>query len=262
MLDSESLELAKVDQNQEEIDTSITNKEQYQSAYAANYWSVGVALSTRIGMQYTNGNVNASNTYYRDIQSLWTDLKERSTIREQLISQNMLIIREYLNLSQTDIKQMLNTSSNREATLEWFVSQLENRYKNSTLSIKSLQSQKALLVQEIDRLSLQIEATKTAMQNSFSSFDEAGTLEKVDSYYELRQQYTEAFTDVVFVNQFLKQHEFLNNYNKTVLDTLINNKKALINESFVVLPDSGTQFLKPLDLILDEAEFKTNVQTD
>jgi len=37
MLDSESLELAKVDQNQEEIDTSITNKEQYQSAYAANY---------------------------------------------------------------------------------------------------------------------------------------------------------------------------------------------------------------------------------
>jgi len=117
-------------------------------------------------------------------------------------------------------------------------------------------------VQEIDRLSLQIEATKTAMQNSFSSFDEAGTLEKVDSYYELRQQYTEAFTDVVFVNQFLKQHEFLNNYNKTVLDTLINNKKALINESFVVLPDSGTQFLKPLDLILDEAEFKTNVQTD
>ena len=37
MLDSEILGLAKVDQNQEEIDTSITNKEQYQSAYAANY---------------------------------------------------------------------------------------------------------------------------------------------------------------------------------------------------------------------------------
>jgi hypothetical protein len=66
----------------------------------------------------------------------------------------------------------------------------------------------------------------------------------------------------VFVNQFIKQHEFLNNYNRTVLDTLINNKKALINESFVVLPDSGTQFLKPLDLILDEAEFKSNAEVN
>jgi uncharacterized small protein (DUF1192 family) len=62
---------------------------------------------------------------------------------------------------------MLNTSSNRKATLEGFISQLENRHKNSALSIQSLQSQKTLLVAEIERLSNQIEATKTSMQNKF-----------------------------------------------------------------------------------------------
>jgi hypothetical protein len=62
----------------------------------------------------------------------------------------------------------------------------------------------------------------------------------------------------VFINQFIKQHAFLNNYNKWILDTLINNKEAIINQSYVVIPDSGDQYLRPLELIFDEAEIKNN----
>ncbi len=238
-----------------------TNQARFQSAYAANFGNVWVALSTRIGMQFSSGNSSAWNTFYREISILWKNVSERNTIREQLIAQNMLIIQEYLNLSRTDIKQMLNSSANREATLEWFISQLEMRYKNSALSIESLQAQKVLYVAEIDRLSQQIEQTKQTLETNFSQFNQQGAIADTQKYFELRADYTEVFTDVVFINQFLKQHQFLNNYNKTVLDTLINNKKALIQESFVVLPDSGTQFLKPLDLILDESEFKNNLST-
>jgi hypothetical protein len=40
------------------------------------------------------------------------------------------------------------------------------------------------------------------------------------------------------------------------LDTLINNKEAIINQSYVVIPDSWSQYLRPLELIFDEAEIK------
>lgn len=41
-----------------------------------------------------------------------------------------------------------------------------------------------------------------------------------------------------------------------VLDTLINNREALIKRSVVVIPDSGTNFLKQMGLIQSEAELK------
>jgi hypothetical protein len=41
-----------------------------------------------------------------------------------------------------------------------------------------------------------------------------------------------------------------------MLDTLINNREALIKDVTVVLPDSGTGLMKPLQLIKTEAEFK------
>jgi hypothetical protein len=40
------------------------------------------------------------------------------------------------------------------------------------------------------------------------------------------------------------------------LDTLINNKDALIKDAYVVIPDSWTQLLKKFDLIYDEKTLK------
>lgn len=130
------------------------------------------------------------------------------------------------------------------------------RYKSSALSISSLEKQKNLLLENIRSIESRIEQVKTNMEQDFSQSKVDETLEDVDDYFALRAEYTEAFTDIVFINQFLKQHTFLNEYNTWILDTLINNKEAIINQSYVVIPDSGDEYLRPLELIFDEAEIK------
>ena len=233
------------------------NSDMYQSAYSANLGNVWVALSTRIWLKYQSTSWNfSSDSFYREIASVWTNKEEKKAIRSDMIAQNMLIIREYLNLSRTDIKSILDSSSDRRATLEGFISQLELRYKNSALSLQGLEKQKQLLLVEISKIEDSIEIVKTDMESHFSASKASETLSDVDIYFDLRGKYTETFTDIVFINQFLRQHAFLNNYNKWILDTLINNKQALINQSYVVIPDSWDEYLRPLELIFDEADIK------
>lgn len=238
------------------------NSELYQSAYSANLGSIWVALSTRIWINFDDGSGVAKKTFYREITEVGSSPEEKRSLRSDMISQNMLIIGEYLNLSRTDIKSLLDSSPDRRKTLEWFISQLELRYTNSALSITSLEKQKELLLKHITEVESNIEAVKSQMETHFSLSQARNTLNDVDAYFILRQDYTETFTDIVFINQFLRQHAFLNNYNKGILDTLINNKEALINQSYVVIPDTWDQYLRPLELIFDEAEIKEKQKTE
>lgn len=60
----------------------------------------------------------------------------------------------------------------------------------------------------------------------------------------------------MFLGKFIATYQTMNTYNKTLLDTLINNREALIKNVTVVLPDSGSNLMKPLNLIKTEAEWK------
>jgi len=244
----------------QELQDNLAN---FSSAYVSNYATVGVALSTRIGIWFTGGNTSYSaNSFYKEVSFLWASSEEKKSIRKDLISSNMVILSEYLNLSRSDIKSLLDSSTNRASTLEWFISQLEFRYKNSALSIQSLENQKAQLVSYLEEIDAKIQNTKVQMESDFSSGKVDATIDDVDQYFALRQEYTQTFTDIVFINQFIKQHSFLNAYNTGILDTLINNKTAIINQTYVVIPDSGDQYLRPLELIFDEAEIKAQKTED
>lgn len=239
------------------IHAENSNADIYKSAQSNDYGIIGVALSTRIGIAYQDGlSQNRSGSFYGEITSIWESPEEKTAIRSEMIAQNMLIMQEYLNLSRTDIKSLLDSSSDRKSTLEWFISQLELRYKNSALSLQSLETQKTKLLSYLSEIESNIESTKNSMETHFSAAQAQNTLSDVDVYFILRSEYTAAFTDIVFINQFIKQHSFLNNYNKWILDTLINNKEAIINQSYIVIPDSGDQYLRPLELIFDESEIK------
>lgn len=242
-----------------EVHIENTNADIYQSASSHDYWVIGVALSTRIGIAFQDGlGQNSSSSFYGEITTIGTTDEEKKAVRSQMIAQNMLIMQEYLNLSRTDIKTLLSGSNDRKSTLEWFISQLEMRYKNSALSLTNLEKQKDQLLTYLWEIEINIETVKLSMEDHFAAAQASSTLADVDEYFTLRSEYTQAFTDIVFINQFIKQHAFLNNYNKWILDTLINNKEAIINQSYVVIPDSWDQYLRPLELIFDEAEIKSN----
>jgi hypothetical protein len=216
-----------------------SNASIYRSATSSDYGLIGVALSTRVGIAYSDGlSQNRSASFYKQITSVGETPEEKKAIRSEMIAQNMLIMQEYLNLSRTDIKALLDSSSDRKSTLEGFISQLEMRYKNSALSLQSLETQKNQLLTYLGQIETDIEKVKTDMETHFAAAQASDTLADVDAYFILRSQYTQTFTDIVFINQFIKQHNFLNNYNKGILDTLINNKEAIINQSYVVIPDS------------------------
>jgi len=244
-----------LDENTPLSQVSLWNQAQYQSANSWNHLGIWVALSTRIWIQYNDGStMSVTWGFYKEIASVWETIEDKKQIRSELIGQNMLIIGEYLNLSRSDITSLLSSSTNREKSLDWYISQLELREKNSSISLESLEKHKQLLLNEIGQLESQIEVTKGNMESNFSASNASSTLENVDEYFALRERYTIAFTDIVFINQFIKQHSFLINYNAGILNTLKVNKKAIVDQSYVVIPETGDEYLRPLELIFNEWE--------
>jgi len=165
-------------------------------------------------------------------------------------------VSEYLNLLKTDIPSTLSSSTDRKKTLEALINQLELRYKNAVLSSNNLTTIKNQLTAELNTIQDKIDTLKGKINGDFVAFNANASLENIQNYLDLRAQYQSDYVDIIFINQFLKQYSFLNTYNKKLLDTLINNKEALINQSFVVIPDSGDEFLKAFNLIYDEADYK------
>jgi len=236
-----------------------TNQTRYESANDNQLLYVSAAISTRIGIAYSENWINnIASDFYKQISSIWETPEDKREIRKRLISQNMLIIWEYLNLSRADIKSLLDSTSDRKKTLESFIMQLELREKNSRISLESLQRHKVQLLAYIQSIEWAIENTKWNMEREFSAGNSQKTLEATDEYFSLREQYTIAFTDIVFINQFIKQHSFLIEYNSWILNTLKSNKQAIINENYIVIPSSGDDYLRPLELIFDESELEQN----
>ena len=177
-------------------------------------------------------------------------------IRKNLISQNMIQVRDYLNFSKTNYADVIKTSSDRKTTVETLITQLEFRKSLAKASIANLEKTKQELVTTLDKASSDIEATKKSMTNNFSANKADATVGNIESYFRLRDAYTQAFTDIVFINQFLKQYTFLIEYNQGILDTIKLNKQAIIDESYVVVPNSGGAYLEPLNLLYQENDLK------
>jgi hypothetical protein len=76
------------------------------------------------------------------------------------------------------------------------------------------------------------------IESDFVNNNSEGSLENINKYLELKKEYYYARTYVVYINHFLNEYNYLNEYNKILLDTLINNREALIKDAFVVIPDS------------------------
>jgi hypothetical protein len=245
-------------ETQTQTGTSTKNQDVFASAKVQNLGSVSVAITTALGSVSSNtaGNESVSNLIFTGPESVGNSELQRNTQRREMIEVNMNIIREYLGIAKTDIVDALLQSPQRKNTLESLISQLEIRYKNAALSSKSLSEYQAKLSANMQQVQSQIDSFKQKMNGDFSAFDSKASSDDVEAYLELKKEYQSNYVDIIYINQFLKQYSFLNDYSKKLLDTLINNKEALITQSFVVIPSSGDEFLKTFNLIYDEDEYK------
>lgn len=239
------------------VNASLTdsNKSNFQNSKNDILSIAWVAITTNIWIRYSQKEA-ISNTIYKDVLSISEIISNKETAMKSLISNNMLFIKEYLSYLKVDIKSLLDKSRSRETTLNTYINWLELRFKNWTTNLNNLIEQKKIFEETMSNRNSDIETLKSKISKDFSNSDFNETSINIKDYLELKNEYNYARTYVIFINQFIRQYDFLNSYNKILLDTLINNKDALVKNSFVVLPDSGTQLIDKLDLIYQEQDYK------
>lgn len=235
--------------------TQNQNKTRFTSKDIEVLWDVWVAISTNIGTRYKQTSETPV-TIYKDVVDIWYILGNQNIAKDKIITANMVVLNEYFNVLKTDIRSLLSTSSDRELALNAFIAQLEYRYRMWVENSKTLSMQKAELLKAYNSSNTEIDRLKGKISDDFWDFNNTETINNIDSYLKIRQENMNARTYIVFINKFLNYYAVLNEYNKKVLDTLINNKEIIIKNSQVVVPDSGWELLKELKILYSEEEWK------
>lgn len=235
------------------------NSDNFVSAWNQNMIiaPIWVAITTNIWTRLKDRTEAPANVY-NDVMSISYILGNKQIARDKIISRNMILINEYLNILKMDLKTSLGQSSDRSKVLDSYISQLEFRYTSTIENINNLKNQRTVLLASLNENNTDIESTKTKMSSDFKVFDSQSVIEDVDTYLKARDSYTYARTYIIFIDKFIAYYTYLNNYNKKLLDTLINNRDLIVKNSQLVIPDSGSDLLKSLNLIYTEAEFKNN----
>lgn len=218
--------------------------------------NTGVAIAMNIGL-HERERQDTPIHLYEDVMPVGEMLADAGVGRKKLISGNMVAANEYLNVIKTDVNKLLDSATDREAMLESFLDQLKYRYTSTNSYLSVLSAQVKELQGTVTASDQSVETIKTAMTAAYKNLDYDKTEELLTNYLAEKQKNTYARTYIVFLGKFISTYQVMNAYNKTLLDTLINNKEALIKNVTVVLPDSGTNLMKQLNLIKTEAEWKT-----
>lgn len=238
-----------------------TNKSNFKVISSSDISKSGVAISTNIWIKYNQKKV-ITQAIYQEYFTIEELKKEKSNVENAIIARHMIETKEYYSLLKTDFKTMLQNSNDRKKTLEWIYWQLRIRYNNAVESIKTLEAQKKVLVEEFDKINNLIEATKTKISEDFRKTDTKAVNQDIDQILKLRQDYYYLRTYIVFINNFLAYYNVLNNYNLNLINVFSSNKDAIEKGSYVVLPASGNEILKEYWLLYTEDEYKNKLKAD
>lgn len=238
-----------------ELNAAQANSNIYINTQINSLWKTWVAITTNIWIRYKQ-RTEIPATIYSDVFSVNQLLQDNSTWSNGVIALNMQITEEYQNVLKTDIKWILANSKNKAEILDAIIEQLEYRYEKSVKQIKSLNEQKNILNNEMIKSEANIETLKVKINTDFKNKDSIASKENIDNYLKEKNAYYHARTYIIYINKFLLDYNYLNEYNKRLLDALINNKDALVKEAYVVIPDTWTTLLKDFDLLYEESEYK------
>lgn len=238
------------------VQAEASNDVQYKRVGSAYLGAAGVAVSMNIGTKEKDRREIPLNLY-DEVMPIGTALADKGTGEKRVLASHMVAANAYINILRTDVNKLLDSATDREATLESFVDQLKYRYKSTDEYLANLRLQGQDLSASATASEQKIAQIKTDLTNAYRTFDYDKTEDLVNRYIEEKQRETTVKTYLVFINRFIDTYTTLNAYNKLLLDTLINNREALIKDVTVVLPDSGTKLMNKLNLVKTESEFKS-----
>ncbi|EKE28057.1 MAG: hypothetical protein ACD_3C00106G0016 [uncultured bacterium (gcode 4)] len=242
-----------------DVASAATNDTKFNKVNAWYLWTTWVAVSLNIWTKLKEASATPV-TLTTEVLPISFILANKNLSRDKIITSNMVGLNEYLNVLKTNVNSLLDQSRDREAMLESYLDQLRSRFTGTTNQITILREQ-ARQLQETASLSDQkIERLKWDLTTAYRTLDYDKTQSTLDEYLLERDKNTYSKTYLVFLWKFIDSYVILNEYNKVLLDTLINNKEALIKNVTIVMPDSWTNLMKRFNLIKTEAEFKSSMQ--
>ena len=234
-------------------DTSELNKYNFKSAASSELGNVWVAVSTNIWIRFEqNKNTSNNNSSIKLGMLSWDTMADR----QEVLSVNILALKDYNNLMRTDVRKLLSSSSNPWKALDSFISQLETRYKNGVQNGRALELQVTKLETDMETALEAVRKHKAEMSAGLKAHDTDAIMIAMDNYLIETNNYNIAQSNLMFVKYFVRKYLEFSVQNQVLLDTLINNKQALSSGSFIVIPDSWADLLKDLNLILDESDLK------
>ena len=207
----------------------------------------------------TSSNNTAVSEIFDEILEINDMINNPEKVRVAMIQKNMIIIKEYLSFLRNDVQAGVDGSENKSVFLDAYASQLEFRYNNAVNSQKTLLSQKVYLEGIITESNANIERIKLQLNNDFKWFDDRAVSIDVENYLEQKQRGNVAATYLIFTNKFLEQYEFLNNYNRGLLNTATFqqwNGWTISTDSSLRTLDWWNNILRDLDLLRNDEIFQ------
>ena len=242
------------------IKTEPNNNANYKNIIINPIANVWVAITSNIWMWLNKENKIKEENINNKIFKAEDFYKNSNNIKQKIITTNMLFTKEYFNILKMDFNSVLKKSKDKEKTLNNIIKQLQIRYKNANTNSVNLNKQKSILLWEHEKITTQIEALKRNLETDFTKSEANKVFKHVDNYYDLKHKQIILKTNIIFINEFLKRYNYLNNYNKLLLDILINNKDIISKNSYIVIPDSWSTLLKEFNLIYSESEYKEKIK--
>ena len=243
------------------IKSENKNSSNYKSILVSDISKSGVAITTNIWTKYKKSST-INSAIYEEYFSIEEIKKNKKMAQDNLISNNLIAIKEYQALLRTDFKAYLNNSTDRKKTFESIYWQLSVRLNNWINTVKILAKQRELLTAEMDSIDNKLKSIKQKITVDYKKADWDAISKDIEEYLLLKNDYTFVRTYVVFINSFLNYYKVLNEYNSKLLNIFNSNKDAIIKWSYVVLPSGWTEILKDYWLLYTEDEYKAKLQEE
>ncbi len=174
----------------------------------------------------------------------------------QLIGSNMVAIDQYIELLRTDIISLLDNSGDRGTALDEHIDLLKSAYTETSERLLLIDEQTRDLSSRIEADGATMTASKQKMEEKYQNKDPKDIDKIIDDFSKAKEDESRARAYMVYLERFRSGYIVLQTQNKKLLDTLINNREALIKRATVVIPDTGSDLLKKLNLIQTEEAFK------
>lgn len=246
--------------NKNEIIIDDNNNINYKNATIRPVANVWVAISSNIWIWLSEKNKINEISINSEIFEIEDFYNNSISIKNEVIIKNMIFIKEYFNILKINFNEILEKSNNREKTLNNIIRQLEIRYKNTVTSIVNLNKQRILLINERERIITKINTLKRDLEIDFIESNSDEFLNNIEDFYSLKDKETILKANIIFLWEFLRRYNILNNYNEMLINTLRDNRDIISKNSYIVIPKSGVGLLKDFNLIFSQEEYEIKKQ--